>query len=129
MARSGGGARPKSARRRDRRATGHRSKTASCPRRCARAYRHAGRPNRRRARRSSDAVLSGRREGSGDTQRIEDMQHLADLQRGLADFEIDDETYNHARRTSERSEERRVGKECVSTCSSRWAASQEKKKK
>src|SRR3546814_20589449 len=35
---------------------------------------------------------------------------------------------NSERRIS-RSEERRVGKECVSTCKSRWAAYHEKKKK
>src|SRR3546814_14380458 len=34
--------------------------------------------------------------------------------------------FNPARIT--RSEERRVGKECVSTCSSRWSASHKKKK-
>src|SRR3546814_13547104 len=35
----------------------------------------------------------------------------------------------HARRPAGRSEERRVGKECVSTCRSRWLPEQSKKKR
>src|SRR3546814_16118364 len=35
----------------------------------------------------------------------------------------------HLQLTQQRSEERRVGKECVSTCRSRWAPYRKKKKK
>src|SRR3546814_17643005 len=47
------------------------------------------------------------------------LARLAVLQREHA--------HRHAR-TSSRSEERRLGKECVSTCRSRWSASYQKKK-
>src|SRR3546814_6596834 len=40
-------------------------------------------------------------------------------QRYIGDDRIDDE--DAARRNEDRSEERRVGKECVSTCRSRWS--------
>src|SRR3546814_19096453 len=39
------------------------------------------------------------------------------------------ETHLYAYRDRQRSEESRVGKECVSKCRSRWCASHEKKKK
>src|SRR3546814_12253462 len=34
---------------------------------------------------------------------------------------VDIDTILHSQKVSERSEERRVGNECVSTCSSRWS--------
>src|SRR3546814_18030782 len=37
--------------------------------------------------------------------------------------------WDHRRRQGVRSEERRVGKECVSTCRSRWSPYHEKKKR
>src|SRR3546814_19196372 len=37
--------------------------------------------------------------------------------------------FSFAAKVDERSEERRVGKECVSTCRSRWSSSHEKKNK
>src|SRR3546814_15349279 len=40
-----------------------------------------------------------------------------------------DAAFNPAHRLGDRSEERRVGKECVSACGSRWATSHEKKQK
>src|SRR3546814_16643758 len=43
-------------------------------------------------------------------------------------FETFGFSYNTLRKVSNRSEERRVGKECVSTCRSRWSPYDEKKK-
>src|SRR3546814_17847972 len=45
-----------------------------------------------------------------------------------APLQVDD-MGGHVTRQANRSEERRVGKECVSTCRSRWSPYHEKKKK
>src|SRR3546814_11668951 len=47
---------------------------------------------------------------------------------GTATQRLRDAVESFARRALQRSEERRVGKECVSTCRSRWSPYHEKKK-
>src|SRR3546814_14272249 len=63
-----------------------------------------------------EMAAGGRRDGA---------RHLAGdgCARAAGHLQVRDGVQQHAR-----SEERRVGKECVSTCSTRWSPSPEKKK-
>src|SRR3546814_16355862 len=73
---------------------------------------------------TSDAAALGRADAI-----VRDRRHVADRR----DVETDGLQRAERRFTAGagalRSEERRVGKECVSTCSSRWSPSHSKKKK
>src|SRR3546814_9672230 len=67
---------------------------------------------------SSDLAAEARR-GVGDLRRVRGVEAAAEIDRRLKDNTplSPDESDRFARR----SEERRVGKECVSTCRSRWS--------
>src|SRR3546814_7853324 len=56
----------------------------------------------------------------GETEPPLTEAETAFLQRAAA-FADAEGAYGHIQRTKPRSEERRVGKECVSTCKSRWS--------
>src|SRR3546814_19466647 len=66
------------------------------------------------------AVERDRRRGAADRQPLPVGQRAAAADEGPV---------ARALVQHDRSEERRVGKECVSTCSSRWSSTHEKKKK
>src|SRR3546814_4470019 len=77
---------------------------------------------------SSDLLLSAGRPPVTPMPMNEVLQSVARIARCdhlvlvFSDFdEIDETTHRLVAGLSRRSEERRVGKECVSTCSSRWS--------
>src|SRR3546814_11288155 len=63
------------------------------------------------------------------TEIVTDLAHLAEIERRYIDdlgwegvmIRRPDGPYKFGRSTAKRSEERRAGKECVSTCRSRWS--------
>src|SRR3546814_19539049 len=85
------------------------------------------------------ALWQNQRRASADVRRIA-MAHIDDRERRIAAMQAMRETLAHLARCcqgaqrpdcpilAERSEERRVGKECVSTCRTRWSTYHSKKK-
>src|SRR3546814_4205219 len=69
---------------------------------------------------SSDLLLP-RRGGGGTRRRGEVAVHAAERQGSLHRAAVGRDRYPVAQHDLDRSEERRVGKECVSTCRSRWS--------
>src|SRR3546814_12022236 len=62
---------------------------------------------------------------------LEGIDKLRELLKGQVEQELNGLTRTHLKRKllDQRSEERRVGKECVSTCRSRWSPEHKKKQK
>src|SRR3546814_13957317 len=82
--------------------------------------------DRRHGNEKFDPPLSGKEEISGEEEgRGEIVARI--FQKGRID-QRQDQDQHQSDLVSERSEERRVGKECVSTCRSRWSPDHKKKK-
>src|SRR3546814_17475563 len=77
------------------------------------------RPRRLSRRRKNESAPRRRRADAAATGRVRQLSLPAVRAQGLSDRQGD----------TIRSEERRVGQECVSTCRSRWSPSLKKKKK
>src|SRR3546814_13401259 len=73
-------------------------------------------------------TIKARIVGAGQLQHLDAVPSVGDIgeERGVG--RSDDHILGIIERAAKRSEERRVGKECVSTCRSRWSPNHEKKK-